>query len=224
MNGAIYARGRVLTTFGNIGVLQADGGAETIYTETVSGGPVHAYLDFVIPTLELSAIHQAFAEVFGYAFVYINGSPGTNTGLFYRATLDGTTPTSPQEIKNPGGFTTFTQYDFSCTTSCKNVDPLIGFLDLGVLNNGDILSVDYVLNARANAGSDDPNAQLIPSPNASAVFGDPSCVATNLSDCNVGSASLRFVPVSGPSIPEPMTLTLMGLGLVGLGFSRRRRV
>ncbi|MBK8535252.1 MAG: hypothetical protein IPL59_09005 [Candidatus Competibacteraceae bacterium] len=58
-NGGIYARGDVVLTFGNIGVLQVDGGAETVYTETItSGGPVHAYLDFVIPTLELSAVHK----------------------------------------------------------------------------------------------------------------------------------------------------------------------
>ena len=213
----------MVLTFGNIGVLQVDGGAETVYTETItSGGPVHAYLDFVIPTLELSAVHQAFAEVFGYAFVYINGLSGANTGLFYTATFDGTTATS-QENKNPGGFTTFTHYDFSCntSTSCNNADPLTGFLDLGVLNNGDILSVDYVLNARANAGSDDPNVQL--TPDASAVFGDPSCGASNISSCERGSASLRFVPVSAPSIPEPMTLSLMGAGLIGLAASRRRR-
>ena len=50
-------------------------------------------------------------------------------------------------------------------------------------------------------------------------FLDPCEIDPDLPECD-GSGE----PGPGPSVPEPTTLGLFGVGLAGLGFARRRRL
>jgi hypothetical protein len=85
---------------------------------------------------------------------------------------------------------------------------------LTLMNTGAWQHVDVQFTA---TGSFDIKLEdFVSSPPAGDVYFDNICVATT---ANVGAC-----PTRGASVPEPTTLALLGLGLAGLGFSRRKQV
>lgn len=144
------------------------------------------------------------------SFLFSNSGAVTNN-----ATAVGTTTSFGAAI---GDLLTFTLNDKSVVNSWATG---VGSTNVAYLASSDVATIEAALGVDLNAAAEAALAGL-------AVIGPVVVVAfedrpLDASDKDFNDLIFAFAPIFAESVPEPMTLGLLGAGLLGLGAAARRR-
>lgn len=134
----------------------------------------------------------------------------------------------------PGGTATspfLTEFDFSHETTLTDFTDLSGLAPVvdtytqlqGNLSGVHVPTSFLIGTHRSDFVSTDPFLVLLPSLGFDAtLFGVPGAILGSVQMNGMLDVTYNYTPPDVTSVPEPGTLTLFGIGLLGLGFARRK--